>query len=280
MWEFIKKYILFGWLWDNGGETDKVEIGDHIFMPLFCRIASRVVGTWDYMARNDAERKQMRDYIKTNAAPGETPAITYCLTPYNVNGHTIDDDMRDVTSFALGVIRAMCEELVNDGIAVFLCLYVDDAAPRWMNIADHRKVWQKVHKEVNGLASGYILSIETNEKAIFKADIENSIAVMREVFPGAEFYGTHLQWGAGGRYRWTGGSSTPSNANIIFVENSWDPHKGDAAGVYRIRSEWQSIRAAEQRVKLVAHEYNINAGGAIEKAQRAELRSQGIWGIG
>jgi hypothetical protein len=275
------KYILFGWLWGNDDDdAGKVEIGAHVFMPLFVRVTSGLIATWEYMARPDSERKQIRDYIKANAAPGETPAITFCLTPWNVNGHTIPDNMSDVNGFALGVIRAMCKELVQDGIAVFLTLYVDDAAPRWMNIKDHRAVWKKVHKEVKDLVSGAILSIESNEHAIFKADIEKCIAVMQEIMPGFDYYGTHLQWGASGRYRWTGGSSTPSNANIILAENTWDPQRGDAAGVSKIRSEWQSIRASEQRVKLVAHEYNLNAGGTTEKAQRAELRAQGIWGIG
>jgi len=316
MWKWIKQWILLGWLFDLYSDDNgikKVKIGNRIFAPLFYSIAgmpalfmstadeisgyiyqkyfskkslkgldaSTIRATWDYMKKTEEERKFLRDYIKNRTLPDETPAITFILTPYEENGHTIPDDMSGVSNDALNVIRAMCEENVKDGIAVFLCLYVDDHAPRWMDINNHREVWKKVHKKVGDIVNGYILSIEANEKATSKGHIENCVNIIREVMPGADYYSVHLQWKANnGRYCWTGGATTPTNINVVWVEYSWNPDRGDAVGLGGLKNEYGAINHNNQQIDLVHQEWNLKAGGSIEAAQRAYLRSQRAWGIG
>lgn len=279
IWEWIKS--LFG---GNGNKIKKVEIGNRIFAPLFLRnLSGGVIATWAYMSQNDSERKNIRNQIKSKAVSGETPAITFILTPYNENGHTIPDDMSNVSDNALNTIRAMCEELVKDDIAIFLCLYVDDHVPFWMEIGknNHIEIWKKVHNKVGDIINGYLLSIETNEKATSKGHIEGCINVMRNAMPGADYYSTHLQWIANnGRYSWIGGNTTPNNINLVWVEYSWDPRNGDAVGVEKMKNEYGAINHNNQNINLVHQEYNLNSGSATEGLQRAYLRSQRAWGIG
>lgn len=300
IWEWIKSLF--------GGDKDKaIKLGDKVFMPLFYNYtsvsaleeavfkqsyiynkyfkaaATNIRATWDYMNKNEAERKFLRDFIKANAVNGETPAMTWCLSPYGVNGNTIPDNMSSVSVDALNVIEARCKEAVKDGIAVFLCLYVDDAVPRWFEIEKHKAVWKKVHDRVGYLVTGYVLSIETNEYANNVGHIEGCINVMRSVMSGVDHYTTHLQFAAKNShgYEWIGSTnkSTPKNITMLLVEMSWDPHKGDAVGVQGVKNEYAAIKQREPSLRLIVHEYNINSMSATGKAQREWLRTQSPFGV-
>ena len=263
----------------SGKETQPIKIGEHCYMPLFPSNATHgIMMTWGYLSWTDAKKKACRDAIKAGALPGETPAITFCLTPHNINGGLVEDSMLAVGDDALDWLELKCKELIEDGIAVFPCLYVDDAAPRWWEIEKHVAVWKRVHERIKKYVTGYILSIETNEHANNVAHIDGCMVVMRSVMPGVDFYGTHLQWKSGGRYSWNGGN-VPKSANIILAEFSWDPNKGDAVGLQPVKNEFYDIQRANPALKWVAHEINVNADSATGKAQTAWLRSAGAWGV-
>jgi hypothetical protein len=261
--------------------TRPIEIIGHCFMPLFLRdLAGRIVMTWNYLSMSDAEKQNVRRQIKSGAKSGETPAICFCLSPANINGGLLPDSMSGITDAALDVLEAKCKELVADGIAVFLCLYVDDALPRWMEIEKHRAIWTRIHGRIAKYVTGYILSIETNEYANNLGQIEGCLTVIQSAMPDVYFYGTHLQWTANnGRYQWRGISSVPKNANIILAEYSYDPHQGDAIGIETFKNQCLAIQNANPGVKIVHHEYNVNAGSAKMEAQRAFLREAGVWGV-
>lgn len=265
----------------GGGGNSPVKIGDHCYMPLFYRnLTGAIDMTWNYLSKSDPEKLHLRNHIKANAASGETPAIAFCLTPQNINGRLVDDKMLAVTDGMLGYLTAKCKELVQDGIAVFPCLYVDDLVPRWWQIENHVGIWKRIHGRISKYVTGYILSIESNEYANNVEQLRGCIAVMRAAMPGVDYYGTHLQFRANnGRYQWQGGASTPSNANIILVEYSWNPHKGDVAGVAGLHKEFAAIMAAEPVLKMVHHEFNVNFDSAIGKAQTEMLRERGAWGV-
>lgn len=270
---------LFNWIFQV--EPGRIKIGEHCYMPLFYRAQSGAVAmTWDYLSKPEYERAHLRETIKAGARSGETPAICFCLTPQNINAGVILDNMT-VTDEMLEYLENRCRELVSEGIAVFLCLYVDDSAPRWMEIEKHREVWKRVHKRIGKYVSGYILSIETNEYANSVTHIDGRLKVMRDAMPGADYYGTHLQWKANnGRYSWNSSIGLPASANLILVEFSFDPHKGDMVGVQAVKNECYDIQRCNPVLRWVAHEINTNVGSVTCEAQREFLRQQNIWGVG
>ena len=106
---------------------------------------------------------------------------------------------------------------------------------------------------------------------------------MKNIMPGVEYYGTHLQWHANnGSYAWLGSvnKTTPKNVNMLLVENSWDPHKGDAVGLQGMKNEYTVIKQREPTLKLIIHEYNLNPSGNVYKAQKEWLRTQKPFGVG
>jgi hypothetical protein len=263
-----------------GVNPSAITIGDHVYMPLFpWDAAHKIMMTWDYLAWPDEKKKACRDVIKAGAKSNETPSITMCLTPSGCTSGMIDDKMLTVTDGMLDLLEQKIVELLKDGIAVFPCLYVDDAVPRWFEIEKHQAIWRRVHGRIGKYVTGYILSIETNEQASNVGHIRGCINAMREYMPGADFYGTHLQWKAGGRYSWTGGSSTPSNANIILVETPNNPHNGDAYGVWAVVRDCNEIKNACPGLKIVMHEFNVNSQSAVGKAQTEALRKVDAWGV-
>jgi len=270
---------LFNWIFQI--ESGPVKIGEHCYMPLFYRAQTGSVAmTWGYLSKPDYERAHLRKTIKDGAQSGETPAICFCLTPQNINAGVILDNMT-VSEEMLDYLEDRCKELVDDGVAVFPCLYVDDASPRWMEIEKHRPVWEKVHSRIGKYVTGYILSIETNEYANSAAHIDGCLTVMRSAMPGADFYGTHLQWKASnGRYQWASAIGIPASANLILVEFSFDPHKGDLLGLQAVKNEFYDIQRCNPGLRWVAHEYNTDAGSVTCEAQKEFLRQQKIWGTG
>jgi hypothetical protein len=281
LWELIINAI-------RGRSSDsiaKVNLGDRVFMPLFLIDQDGdIASTWNYLAQSDAARKHLRAYLKANAAKGETPAITFLLTPRNCNNGLVEDDMAAVSDSGLNMLRSRCEELAADGIAIFPCLYNDDPEkdmPKWWEISQHVGIWKKVHEKIGDLVNGWLLAIENNERAASRQDIEARLSVMHGCLPGADYYGTHLQWRSdNGKYCWANSAGTPANLNLILVENSWDPHHGDAAGLDKFKTEIRAILGQAAGLKLVGHEYNLNANSNIALQQRAHLRETSIWGVG
>lgn len=264
-----------------GCDSRPIEIGDHVFMPLFFRgLSGQINSTWNYLAMDDTEKRHLREYITANAKPGETPAICFCLTPSRISGGLIDDKMLAVTDGMLDYLEAKCKELLEDGIAIFFTLYVDDAAPRWWEIGMHQSVWKRVSERVGKYATGAILSIETNEHAAGVGQIDACIQIMRGLFPGRQHYGTHLQWLASNqKYQWRGGNTTPPSASVILVEYSWDPSRGDSVGVVGLEREYNAIMDAEDQARLAHHEYNLHAESGTAQKQREWLRNQNAWGV-
>ena len=272
------------WNWIKSifhGSDSPIKIGDHCYMPLFPRRADGGLEmTWNYLSWPTTMQAEIRSWIKSHKASNETPAITFCLTPRNINGGLIENDMNGLTPEKLNVLEDRCKELVKAGIAIFPCLYVDDSEPRWWQIKKHVIAWQTIHGKIGKYVTGYILSIESNEKAKSVGQLNDCINTMMVNMPGVDFYGTHLQWTANnGRYSWKGGASTPNIANIIFVEYSWDPNKGNKIGVNKMENEFNAITAAEKRVKLCHQEFNVDATGSVGKKQTEMLRRKKAWGI-
>lgn len=262
-------------------EPERVKIKGHAFMPLFIREGNGPRGTWEYLALSDDLRANVRAQIKAGVGEDETPAISFCLTPAGVSGGLCDDKMLAVTDDALAVLETKLLELINAGIALFPCLYTDNAVPRWKEIAAHKTIWKRVHGKIGHLVTGWILSGETNEEAQNVEEIRAAIADMKEVCPGADYYGTQLQWKAfNGRYSWNSAASTPRGADVILAEASWDPHKGDAVGVDGLAREQAEMVRAGLGALIVWHEYNITPWSAMAGQQRKYLRGQNVWGIG
>lgn len=266
LWELIRQII--AWL---TGEVEAVKLAKRACMPLFYTdLNGKLAATWDYTAKSEAERKHCREYIRNLTTDDEQPAILFLIC--NVSPEVIADAAREC-----------CE----DEIAVFGTLYVDDPdsarpkLPRWWEIEDHVETWKAVHKKAGKYFTGLILSIETNEQAESATHIAGCISVMRDVFPGAQYYGTHLEFNGASQassYRWTGGDSTPSNVNVIIVELC-DPAKGDAIGLNGIKNIYNKLAAAEKK-PFAAQEYSLHPGGMIYIQQHEWLRSQKPWGAG
>ena len=274
---------LFNWVlsWFGGGRSIRpVEIGEHCYMPLFYRnLGGRIDMTWNYLSKSDPEKQHLRDHIKLNAANGETPATCFCLTPQNINGGVILDNM-SVTDGMLDYLEAKCKELVEDGIAVFLCLYVDDMAPRWWEIEKHTATWSRIYNRVRKYVTGYVLSIEANEYANNVGQLDGCIKVMRAFMPGADYYGLHLQWKASnGHYAWRGISSVPTSANLVLAEYTHNPNNGNAISEDAFRRQCQAIQEANPGVNIVHYEFNVDSMGIRGKRLTEILREEGVWGV-
>lgn len=267
-------------LFNGGGSSGPVKIGDHVFMPLFYRnTGGNPDSTWGYLSKSDAEREHLRNTIKSDAESDETCAICFCLTPDNINGGLIGNSMAMVSEASLTVIEAHCKKLVESNIAVFICLYVDDPngnMPRWWEIEKHLNIWIAVHNRIKSYVTGYILAIESNEKGN-QGSIQHCIQKMRDNLPGVDFYGTHLQWKSGGAYSWSGGNA-PSNANIILMETRNDPHSDVSAGF--VMGDYNEVKGSNPNLNFIVHEYNLNVDSSNFKATRAALRNSNAWGVG
>jgi hypothetical protein len=281
IWDWIRR--LFGWR----PEPTAIRIADwqHVYMPLFYAKANgSAEGTWNYLSMDDAHRAQCRAQILAGVVDGEVPAITFCLTPNDLT-FGLWGTFPALNPDGLPVLRARLEELVADGIAVFPCLYVDDPTgdmPRWWEISKYGDGWAQIHTEIGHLCTGYILSIENNERASSVHHMAGCVDHMRRLMPGVQFYGTHLQWLGAGQagYRWSGNTSTPTNLDLILVETTWHPNQGDKVGVAGLAKELTNIIRACPGKRLVIHEYNLNPAGAVCAQQRAYLRGQAVFGVG
>lgn len=278
LWNWIVRFIemLF-----SGGKLKRIKIGDKVFMPLFFPKSGGGVGsTWAYMRGDEGWRSYLRSYIMLHRNSGETPAICFLLTPDDCNGGFIPNNIPVLNEGQLAAIHARVVELVREGIAVFPCLYNDDPngnMPRWWEMEQHLAVWKQVHAKIGDLVTGYILSIESNEKKNL-GGVQHYIQMMRDIMPGVPFYGTHVQWKArGSPYYWDGGN-VPFNANIILVETSNDPNQDVSAD--HVLREYNDIKSANPNLKFVMHEYNLNVNSQNFNNTRSRLRSSGAWGIG
>ncbi len=258
-----------------GAPLGPVKVGERVFMPLFLPYKMM---TWNYLAMNDGARKSVRDYIRAQALYNETPAICFLLTPDDCNGGLVGNKMDMVTDIAKDELHRKCKELVKDGIAIFACLYNDDptpAMPKWWEIEKHKNIWACLHGILKDYVSGYILSIESNEKADSKEHLEGCITFMRAVLPGAQFYGTHLQWQARGRYTWDRGNA-PSNADCILMETRNDPNYDVPAS--SVLADYEAAQRANP-IKICVHEYNINVNSSNQLTARAGIRKADAWGV-
>lgn len=268
-------------LFNGGGSNGPVRIGDHCYMPLFYRnLSSKVDATWNYLSKSDGEKQHLRKHIKDNAKSGETPAIVFCLTPQNINGGLLNNSMAAPTAGMLDYLEAKCRELVEDGIAVFLCLYVDDSIPRWWEIEKHKAIWTQIHARVCKYVTGCVLSIEANEYANNVGQLAGCITAMRAAMPKADYYGLHLQWlASNGKYSWRGISSVPASAGLVLAEYTHDPNKGNLINEATFRSQCRAIEAANPAVKIVHQEFNVDVLGAQGRRQTEILREEGVWGV-
>jgi hypothetical protein len=269
------------------GGAKAVDIKGKLFSPCFLRDADNdVVGCWEYLSREPKHQAAYRAWLKSHAVKGETPALAICLSPSDVAGgiwRRFPDEFDEARlAAAIEALKALCAA----GIAVLATLYVDDPSgpERWWEIREHQSGWTRLHERIGKYVSAYLLSIETNERTWHhdRGRIEAAIDTMRAAMPGAQAYGTHLQF-LGGTYRWDAAVWTPRNADLVLVEAPWDPHQGDAKGTGGIRDMMDRMGAAGlvgQYGRLIMQEYNLNAGGRIEAEQRAYLRGCGLKGVG
>lgn len=272
------------WLMDLlGVEPRAIHVSGRVFMPLFyVNLSGRVDSTWDYLSKSFGEQKHCRAEIKRLAKPGEQAAIVFLLTPPDEAG-LIFSPFPVLNDGNVKTAIAAIKALLKDDIAVFACLYADDRAPWWYNIYSHIEAgaWGRLHEKIGRYVTGYILSIETNEKAENVGQIERAIVSMKNAMPGAQFYGTHLQWKGKSEisnYRWQSQATTP-NCDLILWEGSWDPHDGDAIGVDGLQREYRDVYS-HIFVRLLWNEYNFNPAGETNRKQREYLREQKAWGVG
>jgi len=264
------------------GNPRAIQVDGNVIMPLFyIDLNGKIASTWNYLSKSKAEQQHCRNEIKRVAVDGEQPAITFLLSHAGEDGG-IWSNFPVINQPNLDTAVDAIKELVNDNIAVFPCLYTDDALPRWWEIWKHVDVWKVIHENIGRYVSGYILSIETNEQVISLAQLQDCIERMKSAMPGAQYYGTHLEYNAksgNSNYRWAGGNTTPSNANLILVE-LWQPQSGDARGVQGVKILYSDIVAHEPNMKLCIHEYTFNPPGDICRQQREYLRNRNPWGVG
>jgi hypothetical protein len=281
IWDWIRR--LFGWRPEP--TAIRIADGQHVYMPLFYAKANgQAEGTWNYLALDDAHRAQCRAQILAGAVDGEVPAITFCLTPNDLT-FGLWGTFPALNPDGLPVLRVRLEELIADGIAAMPCLYIDDpvgSMPRWWDIAKQPDCWRAIHDAIGHLVTGYILSIESNERTSSVHQLASCVDTLRTLMPGVQYYGTHLQWQGAGQngYRWTGNTSTPTNLDIILVETTWHPMQGDRVGVDGLSKELTGVVRACPGKRLVIHEYNLNPAGVVCAKQRYYLRGQGVWGVG
>lgn len=260
-----------------------VRLGGRLFMPLFyLDLRNKIASTWNYLAKELTEQQHCRARIKALCANGETPAITFLVTT-GEGGNLWLSFPGVLNEPAVDAAASAMRELCADGIAVIPCLYVDDPSgsmPRWWEIASHRDGLKQLHERIGRYVSGYLVSIEQNERARDVYQIEDAIEAMQSAMPGAQVYGTHLQWTGGGSYRWQGGRSTPANAGIIVAEASWQPQQGDSRGVDGVRRDIDAMAGNVDMSKIVYQEFNINPTSETNAKQREFLRSRAMWGQG
>jgi len=274
--------------WLFGGKRDKVELKDHIFTSLFFPrpggpyVNGTVDGTWGYLNLTKNQQADCRKYIKANAADGETPAILFLLTP-SAEAGMIFNPFPTVDANNLKRATEAIELLVKDGIAVFPTLYTDDQNPVWWDIEHHRIGWSTVHAAIGKHVNGYVLSIEGNERVTTLAKLEACITSMRTHLPGVDYYCAHMQFNSKSTkssYRWNNQATVPKNIDILFVENSWPPQRGDTVGLAKAKSEYLTINGAiPANIKRVFHEYNINPSSNVYKEQRQFLRDRQPFGV-
>lgn len=270
---------LIDWLKEKLGMRNAVDASGKLFMPLFYQGATKLCSTWDYLSSSEENQQAFIGFVKRECKSGETPAVCILFTPFDEGGGILSNDMI-VNPTRLDVAVEKIKELVREGIAVFGCLYTDDANPRWWMIGNHVPAWQAVHRKIGRYISGYCLSIETNEKANNKNHIEGCVEVMKTAMPGAQHYTVHLQWKSdNGKFCWRGDSSRPQNITCLLVETSWQPQHGNTANVGGLEREFNEIELFDGRIKKIWHEYNINLGDIMNK-QRAFLREHKPLGVG
>jgi hypothetical protein len=284
----INKPVSMPLFYDNGGVRSIANdsTNDYIYNRYFANIkgvkASNLDSTWNYLSKSDAGRKKCRDDIKSNTKSGEIPAICFMISTEGCAGPL--SGFPNVTDDQIAQAKAMIKEALEDGLAIFPCLYVDDPSgsiPVWTKIEQHMAVWTRIHNGIGRYVTGYALSIESNELANNAEQIRGCINVIRVAMPGVAFYGTHMMFGqTSSRYSWIGGSSTPSNADFILLEAPWHPNQGDAQGMSGIQNLYNTLKPKTGALKLIWHEYNLNPNGNMNHQQRDWLKTKGEWGVG
>ena len=281
----IDKPISMPLFYDNGGVRLASKANENSYMQ--CRYfsnikASSLDGTWNYLSKSEAGRKKCREQIKAVTKSSEIPAITFLLSRNGESGPL--GGFPNVTDDQINQAKELIKELVEDGIAVFPCLYVDDPSgsiPRWTEIEKHASTWARVHNGIGRYVTGYVLSIESNELANNVEQLRGCINVIRVYMSGVDYYGTHMMFGnSSGRYSWTGGSSTPSNADFILLEAPWHPNQGDAQGLTGIQNLYNNVKPKVGGLRVIWHEYNLNPPGPINLQQRDWLKTKDEWGVG
>lgn len=285
---------IWNWITGGGGGGDApIRImGKKLCMPLFYpKLNGDINGTWNYFALSAEERQRCRDKIKSMAKGGEVPCLTALLTPNECTGG-LWESFPTINQAGLSRVQSICQETVEDGVAIGVTLYVDDPSgsmPKWWEItnATYQAAWSQVWNEIKPHVSFVTLSIETNEKASSVGQIQHCIMLMQNAMPGAQVYGTHMAINGAGLdgYRWNTASATPFNAGIILVENSWtisngDQGMGDRQGVTGATKDWNMLATMVTASRVVMHEGNLHPTSTVCEAQRNFYRSKGAWGVG
>jgi hypothetical protein len=270
------------------GDPTAPKISGKLLCPCFASgVNGRVLGVWDLLGLDAANQDAVLASLKRYAARGEIPMAAFLLTPNEVAGKLfvrfpdILDEARCATA------EAFFKRALKAGVALAPTLYCDDPDPRrgdpcWFQLADHKAGWRVFFDRYSKYFSAVFLSVETNERAASRGQVDGLIDLLRrEVAPGLQAYGTHLDWGAHNV-----DAVRPGNADLILFEGPWliargMEHVGDARGVNGVRAWIDSMKARGVDLgKAVIHEFNMRPDGEIVKAQRDAGREAGLRGVG
>jgi len=233
---------------------------------------------------SDSEISYIKNYILTYCPTGYQPSITFLLSPPDEAGNITDNNISNINNINLKkVINKIAYFGVNN-IASIPCLYTDDKDPDWRSINNHINNWKIIHNYMKNYISGYLLSIETNEKANNINNIRNAFNIMKNNLSGVELYSTHLQYKSSG-IDWNKESDLFSELNIIFVENSWSPTDAKDIDINKFSNEIEEIAKNNPNKKMIFIEYNVfieDNSYAKQKNKLIELANKypNIVGIG
>lgn len=248
-----------------------ITIGDNkIYCPLFYNYNGKLETTWDILNKDKNEIKFIVEFIKSTCPRYYQPAITFLLSPADEAGNITDKNLVMINNDNLNKAIEKMKYFIDNNIAVFPCLYTDDKNPDWRDIEKHINIWKTIHNKIKDCVSGYLLSIESNERFRDIKVLKDAFIVMKSMLSGVEIYSTHLQYNSSD-YRWVTEGNLFAELKYIFVETSWQPTAGNSIDIDKFKSEIDAIVTNNPSKKLVIIEYNTDVVGHKANEQRMYL---------
>ncbi len=258
-----------------------IKIGNNkIYCPLFYNYNGRLEATWDILNKDKQEIKFVSEYIKSGCPKGFQPSITFLLSPADEAGNITDKNLVMINNDNLNKAIEKIQYFLDNGIAIFPCLYTDDKSPDWRDIGKHINIWKTIHNKIKDYVSGYLLSIESNERFRNINILKDCLITMKSHLTDVEIYTTHLQYNSTD-YRWLTENQLFNELEYIFVETSWQPTQGNNIDINRFSAEIDNMINNNKSKKLVIMEYNTDLYSEKAKQQRMYLINKtSLGGIG